>query len=634
MKTRRGSGTIDLIPWLLVAMSLFLGQPAKAADSAAREQSINLSAGQSQVIENLNPDVKPAITVIKNPHALVVHNEDPAKLVLLGAEEGQWAIAVKLADGEAVKYTVNVSALRSSSAPLAPAAAPAPIGGDTTSKATSAPASGSAAVSALDGGSGPVASRWDSDSNDTAKPAAGTANLPTHQTLIPGVDLAKTDPNEPAKMGEGLPGGPSSQGGSIIPSQMASAAAANASKFTSDPSVTSSGDSYSSDGVAYSGGTHFLPADGISMMNGTSQVIDFPQRMRRVSIADTSVADVQVVSPYELNLIGHKPGFTTLTVWTGQGHYEERQVRVSPDGKQQVLLNCVVAELDRQQVENQGINLSLALEKYGVSMFGIPGAVGTPYSATAPVQPVVTNNLGTTTSSPGELPAGGSIIPLLLSQGVTYGLSAQNSNVGTQSFFEYLENHNLAKILAEPRLLANTGEKAKFLSGGEIPIVIAQALNTSIVFKEFGTKVTFVPTVVGVNDIELLVQPEVSEPNYAQGVELFGFQVPAFVTRKAETQVRMRDNQTLIVAGLILHEKKQTIEKVPYLGDIPYVSGLFKNTSWTDTETDLVMSVTPQIVRPLPSGSQVYLPTSRPPLTSDEIKTERTATPDASRPRF
>jgi pilus assembly protein CpaC len=159
-------------------------------------------------------------------------------------------------------------------------------------------------------------------------------------------------------------------------------------------------------------------------------------------------------------------------------------------------------------------------------------------------------------------------------------------------------------------------------------------LNTSIVFKEFGTKVTFVPTVVGVNELELLVQPEVSEPDFANGVSLFGFQVPAFVTRRAETQVRMRDNQTFIVAGLILHEKKQVIQKVPYLGDIPYVSGLFRNTSWTDTETDLVMSVTPQIVRPLPSDGQVYLPTARPPLNTEEIKTERLSTSDAARPRF
>src|ERR1019366_10054395 len=145
------------------------------------------------------------------------------------------------------------------------------------------------------------------------------------------------------------------------------------------------------------------------------------------------------------------------------------------------------------------------------------------------------NPNGQTISAPGQLPTGGALIPLLLSQGVTYGLAAQNSNVATQSFFQYLENHNMAKILAQPRLLANTGEKAKFLSGGEIPIVIAQALNTSIVFKEFGTSVEFVPTVIGSNDIELLVKPEVSQPDFAAGVSMFGFTIPAFVTRRAET---------------------------------------------------------------------------------------------------
>jgi pilus assembly protein CpaC len=130
------------------------------------------------------------------------------------------------------------------------------------------------------------------------------------------------------------------------------------------------------------------------------------------------------------------------------------------------------------------------------------------------------------------------------------------------------------------------------------------------------------------------VQPEVSEPDYAHGVQLFGFQVPAFVTRRAETQVRLRDNQTLIVAGLILHEKKEIVQKVPYLGDVPYLGGLFRNTEWDDTETDLVMSVTPEIVRPLPPSGQVYLPTSRPPMTEAEIKTERLATPNVARPRF
>jgi pilus assembly protein CpaC len=217
---------------------------------------------------------------------------------------------------------------------------------------------------------------------------------------------------------------------------------------------------------------------------------------------------------------------------------------------------------------------------------------------------------------------------------VTYGLSAGNSNIQWQGFFQFLEDHNLGKVLAEPHLLANSGEKAKFLSGGEIPIVIAQALNSTIVFKTFGTSVEFIPTVVGRDDIELLVKPEVSEPDYTHGVQLFGFTVPAFVTRRAETMARLKDRQTLIIAGLILHEKVSQIQKVPYLGDIPYVAGLFRNTYWSNKETDLVMSVTPEIVQPLPPSGQVYLPTGRSDLTETEIKTQRLDPPDAARPRF
>jgi pilus assembly protein CpaC len=341
-----------------------------------------------------------------------------------------------------------------------------------------------------------------------------------------------------------------------------------------------------------------------------------------------------VVNPYQLNLIGHKPGFTTLAVWTGQGHYEERQVRIDPSGKQQVMLDCMVAELDRGRMESQGINVATALSNTGLSFVGLPGAVATPYSpqvnvtSQTPFGPI-------STSQSAVMPPGGDLLPLLLSQNLTYGLATQNGQVASQTFFQMLENHNLAKILAQPNLLANSGEKAKFLSGGEIPIVIAQALNTSITFKEFGTKMVFVPTVVGVNDIELLVQPEVSEPDYAHGVQMFGFNIPAFVTRRAETLVRLRDNQTLIIAGLILHTKREVIQKVPYLGDIPYAGGLFRNTNYVNSETDLVMSVTPQIVRPLPAGGRVYLPPSgRGQLSSSEIRTERLTEPDVGRPRF
>jgi pilus assembly protein CpaC len=115
---------------------------------------------------------------------------------------------------------------------------------------------------------------------------------------------------------------------------------------------------------------------------------------------------------------------------------------------------------------------------------------------------------------------------------------------------------------------------------------------------------------------------------------MFGFVIPAFVTRRAETFVRLRNNQTLIIAGLILHNKSWDVNKTPYLGDIPYLGQLFRHNQYTDQETDLVMSVTPQIVQPLPSNGQLSLPIDRGPMTAEEIRTRRVYPPDTARPRF
>ncbi len=221
----------------------------------------------------------------------------------------------------------------------------------------------------------------------------------------------------------------------------------------------------------------------------------------------------------------------------------------------------------------------------------------------------------------------------MLSTNLTYGLTYDvGNNCWDTSFFQFLEQHQLGRILAEPHLVANSGQEAKFLEGGEIPIVIAQALNTSVVFKQYGTTVVFIPTVVGKSDIELVVKPSVSKPDFSQGVQLFGFTVPAFVTRSAETVVRMKDNQTLVIAGLIQHERTQTVNKVPYLGDLPFAGAFFRTTEYDDTKTELVIAVTPQIVGPVRPGSELKYPSEM--LTAQDVKTTRLAEPDVSRPRF
>jgi pilus assembly protein CpaC len=621
-----------MLPWLVAAVSMLALRPGMlcAADSGVTEMSLNLNAGESYVINNVSPGATPAVNVITNPHALVVHNEEPGKVVLMGAESGEWTVAVKTAAGDTVKYDVNVKSVSNPYDINHPGTSPAPIAGTGSSSGTAAPV-----VAKLDAGAGPVASSSSASSTSSTSSSSSGGAITT--TVSP-ENVAAASPGAPASA-SGAPAAATApaevnsssfdfnRSAPAASGQMAAAALSN-ERYRTDPSISLSGGELHTGAI--SGGRHYLPEDGVQLQTGSSRIIDFATKIRRVSIADTAVADIQVINPYQLNLIGHKPGFTTLAIWDQAGQYNERPVRIDPNGKQQVLLSTMVGELDRAAIENQGTNFSVALAHAGVSLFGLPGAVATPFS---PAVSVATSSGGVATS-PQSIPPGGTLAGLVLSQGITYGLALGNKDYQLQGFFQYLETHQLGKILAQPQLLANSGEEAKFLSGGEIPIVIAQALNTSIVFKQFGTSVEFVPTVVGRDQIELLVKPEVSEPDFAEGVQLFGFTVPAFVTRRAETMVQLRDNQTLIIAGLILHEKKTAISKVPYIGDVPYLGGLFRTTTYNNTETDLVMSVTPQIVQPLPAGAQVYNPTSVPELTPEQIETRRLAQPDATRPRF
>jgi pilus assembly protein CpaC len=623
MKSTRGWG---LLPCLFAAYSMLMLRPGLLFADEGTTMALALNAGESYVINNVSPGEAPAVSVITNPHALVVHNEEPGKVVLLGAEAGEWTVAVKTTDGSTVKYDVTVKSVGSAFDINHAAKAPGPIVGSGATTGTAAPV-----VAKMDPGTGPVGSSSASSSSSgsymttTDTVAAASPSAPV--AAPPGV------PTPPAPISHSsFDFAPSSPAASYAPPPASSSQTASASlsneRYRVDPSVSLSGGELHSGAV--SGGRHYLPEDGVQLQTGSSRIIDFATKLRRVSIADTTVADIQVINPFQVNLIGHKPGFTTLAVWDQTGTYQERPVRIDPNGKQQVLLNTMVAELDRSAMENQGTNLAVSLTRAGISLVSLPGAVATPFSP----QASVTSPSGAVGSVGQTLEPGGLLTGLLLSQGLTYGVAAGNSNYQLQGFFQYLENHQLAKILAQPHLLANSGEEAKFLSGGEIPIVIAQALNTSVVFKQFGTSVEFVPTVVGRNDIELLVKPEVSEPDFAHGVQLFGFSVPAFVTRRAETLVQMKDNQTLIIAGLILHEKKTQIQKVPYMGDIPYLGGLFRTTNYSNVETDLVMSVTPQIVQPVPDGASVYNPTTVPELTREQVETRRLAQPDITRPRF
>jgi len=166
-----------------------------------------------------------------------------------------------------------------------------------------------------------------------------------------------------------------------------------------------------------------------------------------------------------------------------------------------------------------------------------------------------------------------------------------------------MSSKGLLKVLAEPNLLARSGEEASFLVGGEFPYIVPQTTGAAtatftINYKEFGTKLKFTPTVLESEVIELKVAPEVSDLDFTQGLTFLGSSIPVLRTRKAETMVELKDGQSLIIAGLIEQKDENVKTGIPGLKEIPLLGYLFRSTEVRRTETELMIIVTPALVRP------------------------------------
>jgi pilus assembly protein CpaC len=185
------------------------------------------------------------------------------------------------------------------------------------------------------------------------------------------------------------------------------------------------------------------------------------------------------------------------------------------------------------------------------------------------------------------------------------------SNISFQ--LDALEQQGLVRTLAQPTLVALSGETASFLAGGEFPIPANVALNgqVQIEFKEFGVGLKFTPTLLEDGLINLLVAPEVSQLDAAAGIDLNGIRIPGLKTRRAKTTVELRDGQSFALAGLIQSDFSNTVRAIPLLGQVPIIGALFRSTNFNRAETELVMVVTPRIVRPVAAGTTLAIPTDR-----------------------
>jgi pilus assembly protein CpaC len=183
-------------------------------------------------------------------------------------------------------------------------------------------------------------------------------------------------------------------------------------------------------------------------------------------------------------------------------------------------------------------------------------------------------------------------------------------------FIQALEENQYLQLLAEPNLVALSGEVASFLAGGEFPIPVVQstAANAavSIEYKEFGVRLAFRPTVLGDGKIKLHVLPEVSELSDVGAVVIQGFRIPAVMTRRVETTVELASGQTFGLAGLISRSTSARTSKVPGLGDLPVLGALFRSVRYARNETELIVLVTASLVEPTSAGM--------PPVPGDDLR--------------
>jgi len=193
-----------------------------------------------------------------------------------------------------------------------------------------------------------------------------------------------------------------------------------------------------------------------------------------------------------------------------------------------------------------------------------------------------------------------------------------DSNPDLRTTFDTLEQSGLVKTLAEPNLIVLSGDTADFLAGGEFPIPVAQDDNTiTIEFKQFGVGLSFTPTVIGKDLINLVVAPEVSRIDNTISIVTETITVPGLSTRRAKTTIELRDGQSFAIAGLLQENYQNAISGLPWLADIPILGLLFRSTGFQRNETELVILVTPRLVKPAQSMAELSTPVDRLVLPSD-----------------
>lgn len=379
----------------------------------------------------------------------------------------------------------------------------------------------------------------------------------------------------------------------------------------------------------------------IIVPTGKATLLTHSQRLTRVSISNPEVAEAIVVSPTEVLLNGKTTGTTSLVLWDASGRrqifavevtadavalqrqfrtlFPDEEIGVSATGNVFILTGNV----SEATVARRAIEIAQATGITVVDNLQVPA----PHQILLQVRFAEVNRsalkqLGFNAvrvdpfnlrgddegslSTGGFTPPGGNFLndpagpDQTFSDVVNLYLFSPDAQLGL--FVRALQQRGLFRSLAEPNLIALDGAPASFLAGGEFPYPVPQSSavgqTVTIVFKEFGVRLTFVPRVTNSGLINLEVSPEVSTLDFASGLQISGFRIPTLLTRRASTQVELRDGQTFAIAGLIDNRITETIHKIPLLGDIPVLGMLFRSQDMAQNRSELLVLVTPRLVQP------------------------------------
>jgi pilus assembly protein CpaC len=386
----------------------------------------------------------------------------------------------------------------------------------------------------------------------------------------------------------------------------------------------------------------------LRVLVGKSLLINTTERLKRISVTDPSVADALVVTPTQILVHGRAPGEVSLLIWdelersrsfdlrvdvdvsaaAEEEHrvFPDEQINVTPSrnaivlsghvstedvakragmiadaysknvvnvltfgpvGAQEILLEVKFADVDRSA------NIQLGANFFST---GAGNTIGTISTGTGGGFQVSNSNSGSS-GGPSNPGAGATIN---FNNALNIFLFRKDINFG--AIIQDLQQKNLLQILAEPNLIAVNGKEASFLAGGEFPFPVVQPgqgfAAVTIQFREFGVKLRFTPVIMPSGTIHLHVVPEVSALDFANGLTISGFNVPALTTRKADTEFEIQDGQSFVIAGLLDNRVTSIMNKMPGLGDIPILGNLFKSKNLSKSNSELMVMVTARKVAP------------------------------------